>query len=182
MMLRRAASLARRRATPASRAGRRALAPAGALQAVRAGPACAVPRAALSGTGGGSHSDFEPVRKAGDGGAAAAAPGPVDEVIRDQVGSNKVFLYMKGVPAAPQCGFSSHVAKILEVMGVEYAACNVLENQDVREGIKAFSGWPTIPQLYVDGEFVGGADIVNEMYHSGELRTLLEGADALPKE
>lgn len=81
---------------------------------------------------------------------------------------------MKGTPTFPQCGFSSTVVQILDVVGVEYTATNVLENQDIREGIKTYSDWPTIPQLYVKGEFVGGCDIIREMYESGELKTLLQ--------
>ncbi|MCP5411673.1 MAG: Grx4 family monothiol glutaredoxin [Alphaproteobacteria bacterium] len=89
--------------------------------------------------------------------------------IADEVKSNDVLLYMKGTPAFPQCGFSAVTVQILSHIGVKFAAVNVLEDQDVREGIKSFSNWPTIPQLYVKGEFVGGADIVREMFEQDEL-------------
>lgn len=88
------------------------------------------------------------------------------------VKNNDVVLFMKGTPVFPQCGFSSTVVQILDYLGVEYLANNVLENQIVREGIKSYSDWPTIPQLYVKGEFVGGCDIVKEMFEEGELRDL----------
>ncbi len=88
------------------------------------------------------------------------------------VKSNDVVLFMKGTPTFPQCGFSSVIVQILDVCGVDYVASNVLENQAVREGIKVYSDWPTIPQLYVQGEFVGGCDIIREMYESGELKQL----------
>lgn len=93
--------------------------------------------------------------------------------IKDTVNSNDVVLYMKGTPVFPQCGFSSLASRILEVVGVDYHSVNVLEDMAVREGIKEFAQWPTIPQLYVKGEFVGGSDILREMYESGELKTLL---------
>jgi len=96
----------------------------------------------------------------------------IQTAIDKMVKENDVVLFMKGTPDFPQCGFSSTVAQILSVVGVDYGAFNVLENQDVREGIKAYSDWPTIPQLYVKGEFVGGCDIVREMYESGELKQL----------
>ena len=89
--------------------------------------------------------------------------------IADDVKNNDVLLYMKGTPAFPQCGFSSVVVQILSHVGVKFKAVNVLEDPEVREGIKAFSNWPTIPQLYVKGEFVGGADIVREMFDNDEL-------------
>ena len=92
--------------------------------------------------------------------------------IADDVKSNDVLLYMKGTPAFPQCGFSAVTVQILSHIGVKFKAVNVLEDPEVREGIKAFSNWPTIPQLYVKGEFVGGADIMREMFESGELKTL----------
>ena len=93
--------------------------------------------------------------------------------IADDVKSNDVLLYMKGTPAFPQCGFSAVTVQILSHIGVKFKAVNVLEDPEVREGIKAFSNWPTIPQLYVKGEFVGGSDILKEMYQSGELQTFL---------
>jgi len=92
--------------------------------------------------------------------------------IENEVKSNDVVLFMKGTPTFPQCGFSSQVVQILDYLGVGYKGVNVLENMDVREGIKEYSNWPTIPQLYVKGEFVGGCDIVREMFQDGELRTL----------
>lgn len=98
----------------------------------------------------------------------------VQAAIDDAVKSNDVVLFMKGTPTFPQCGFSSVVVQILDVIGAEYVATNVLEDQDVREGIKVYSDWPTIPQLYVKGEFVGGCDIIREMYESGELRDLFK--------
>jgi monothiol glutaredoxin len=98
------------------------------------------------------------------------------EKIRQQVTGNRVVLYMKGTPDAPQCGFSAAAVQILEACGVdEVATVNVLADNDIRQGIKEFSNWPTIPQLYVGGEFVGGADIMREMYQSGELQKLLAG-------
>ena len=92
--------------------------------------------------------------------------------IADDVKSNDVLLYMKGTPAFPQCGFSAVTVQILSHVGVKFKAVNVLEDPEVRDGIKAFSNWPTIPQLYVKGEFVGGCDIVREMAASGELTQL----------
>jgi monothiol glutaredoxin len=97
----------------------------------------------------------------------------VSSRIRDIVGGHDVVLFMKGVPASPQCGFSAAVVQILAKVGVKYGSVNVLEDGEIREGVKAFSNWPTIPQLYVKGEFIGGCDIVREMYQSGELKSLL---------
>jgi monothiol glutaredoxin len=95
----------------------------------------------------------------------------VQDTIRDQVKSNRVVLYMKGTPQFPQCGFSATVVEILKRSGVTgYLAVNVLENAEIRQGIKEYANWPTIPQLYVDGEFVGGCDILREMYEAGELQ------------
>jgi len=99
----------------------------------------------------------------------------VQEKIRQQVTDNRVVLYMKGTPDAPQCGFSAAAVQILEACGAEdVATVNVLSDPEIRQGIKDFSSWPTIPQLYVNGEFVGGADIMREMYQSGELHKLLK--------
>ncbi len=99
----------------------------------------------------------------------------VQEKIRQQVSENKVVLYMKGTPDAPQCGFSAAAVQILEACGAEdVATVNVLADPEIRQGIKDFSSWPTIPQLYVNGEFVGGADIMREMYQNGELHKLLK--------
>ncbi len=91
--------------------------------------------------------------------------------IDSEVKSNDVVLFMKGTPTFPQCGFSSQVVQILDYLGVDYKGVNVLENMDVRQGIKEYSNWPTIPQLYVKGEFVGGCDIIREMFQEGELQT-----------
>ncbi|MCC5963054.1 MAG: Grx4 family monothiol glutaredoxin [Rhodobacteraceae bacterium] len=97
-----------------------------------------------------------------------------EEQIRQTVEANDVVLYMKGTKTMPQCGFSSRVAGVLNFMGVEYADVNVLADDAIRQGIKDYSDWPTIPQLYVKGEFVGGCDIITEMTLSGELDQLLE--------
>ena len=96
--------------------------------------------------------------------------------IADIVTSNDVVLFMKGTPLFPQCGFSSKAISILDHLGVTYESIDVLQDMDVRQGIKAFSDWPTIPQLYVKGEFVGGSDIMLEMYQAGELQELLARA------
>lgn len=98
----------------------------------------------------------------------------IQDKIREQVKGHPVVLYMKGTPQFPQCGFSATAAEILKRCGVgEYFSVNVLADADVREGIKQYANWPTIPQLYVDGEFVGGCDIMREMYANGELQELL---------
>jgi monothiol glutaredoxin len=97
----------------------------------------------------------------------------VQDWIRKTVASNDVVLFMKGSKAAPQCGFSARVVQILGHLGVDYKDINVLEDMGIRDGIKSFSNWPTIPQLYVKGEFVGGCDIVSEMFQAGELQELL---------
>lgn len=98
----------------------------------------------------------------------------IHEWIDSQVKSNDVVLFMKGTPTFPQCGFSGQVVQILDYLGVAYSGVNVLESDELRQGIKSFSEWPTIPQLYVKGEFVGGADIIREMFQAGELKSLLE--------
>ena len=95
-------------------------------------------------------------------------------LIQTHIDSNEVCLFMKGTPDAPQCGFSMAVSNMLKILEVNFQGVNVLEDQNVREGIKTFSDWPTIPQLYIKKEFVGGCDIVKEMYESGELTKLLE--------
>ncbi len=95
--------------------------------------------------------------------------------IDNAVKTNDVVLFMKGTPTFPQCGFSGQVVQILDYLGVEYKGINVLENADIRQGIKDYSNWPTIPQLYVKGEFVGGCDIIREMFQAGELQPLLSG-------
>jgi monothiol glutaredoxin len=97
----------------------------------------------------------------------------VHDWIRKQVSSNDVVLFMKGTKNFPQCGFSGQVAQILQYLGVDYSDVNVLEDIGIREGIKSFSEWPTIPQLYVKGEFVGGCDIIREMFQAGELQEML---------
>ncbi|HEX7029893.1 MAG TPA: Grx4 family monothiol glutaredoxin [Gammaproteobacteria bacterium] len=97
----------------------------------------------------------------------------VQERIRQQVGDNPVLLYMKGTPDFPQCGFSARAVAALNACGTPFGYVNVLDDQEIREGIKQYSNWPTIPQLYVNGELIGGSDIVIEMYESGELRKLL---------
>jgi monothiol glutaredoxin len=97
------------------------------------------------------------------------------ELIKQQVTSNPVVLYMKGTPQFPQCGFSARAVQILKACGVgTFHTVNVLENAEIRQGIKEFANWPTIPQLYVNGEFVGGSDIMTEMYQNGELQKILE--------
>jgi monothiol glutaredoxin len=103
----------------------------------------------------------------------AAAVNPVHDWIAKSVAEHPVILFMKGVPEQPQCGFSAVTVQILDHLGVDFVGVNVLQNDQLREGIKTFSDWPTIPQLYVKGEFVGGCDIVREMFQSGELKTML---------
>ena len=99
------------------------------------------------------------------------------DMIKEQVTKNPVVLYMKGTPDFPQCGFSANAVGILRACGVdEFFSVNVLENAEIRQGIKEFASWPTIPQLYVNGEFVGGSDIMTEMYQNGELKKMLEKA------
>ena len=95
-------------------------------------------------------------------------------LIQGHIDNNEVCLFMKGTPDAPQCGFSMAVSNMLKILEVNFQGVNVLEDQNIREGIKVFSDWPTIPQLYIKKEFVGGCDIVKEMYESGELSKLLE--------
>ena len=98
----------------------------------------------------------------------------IQAVIKQQVTENPVALYMKGTPTFPQCGFSASAVDVLKACGVtKFFSVNVLENADIRQGIKEFSNWPTIPQLYVNGEFIGGSDIMREMYESGELQQML---------
>ena len=98
----------------------------------------------------------------------------IEQFIDNEVKSNDVVLFMKGTPQFPMCGFSGQVVQILDYLGVPYKGLNVLENDDLRGGVKAYSNWPTIPQLYVKGEFVGGCDIVREMFQAGELQSLLK--------
>jgi monothiol glutaredoxin len=114
---------------------------------------------------------------AGTSGPPASArmmPMSIDRFIDNEVKGNDVVLFMKGTPQFPMCGFSGQVVQILDYLGVAYKGVNVLENDDLRQGIKSYSNWPTVPQLYVKGEFVGGCDIVREMFQSGELQSVLK--------
>ena len=95
-------------------------------------------------------------------------------IIQNHIDNNDVCLFMKGTPDAPQCGFSMAVSNMLKILEVNFKGVNVLEDQNIREGIKVYSDWPTIPQLYIKKEFVGGCDIVKEMYENGELKKILE--------
>ena len=97
-----------------------------------------------------------------------------NDLIKKEIENNEVCLFMKGTPDAPQCGFSMAISNMLKILEVNFKGVNVLENQNLRQGIKEFSDWPTIPQLYIKKEFVGGSDIVKEMYENGELIKLLE--------
>ena len=97
-----------------------------------------------------------------------------NDLIKNEIENNEVCLFMKGTPDAPQCGFSMAVANILKILEVNVKGVNVLENENLREGIKAYSDWPTIPQLYVKNEFVGGCDIIREMHENGELTSFFE--------
>ena len=105
----------------------------------------------------------------------------VHDRIKAEITDNPVVLYMKGTPVFPQCGFSARTVQILSHIGVPFKGVNVLEDMELREGIKSFANWPTIPQLYVKGEFVGGCDIVTEMFQSGELQGLFEQSGLAPK-
>jgi monothiol glutaredoxin len=98
----------------------------------------------------------------------------IEQFIANEVKSNEVVLFMKGTPQFPMCGFSGQVVQILDHLGVAYKGVNVLESDELRQGIKSYSNWPTIPQLYVKGEFVGGCDIIREMFQAGELQTLFK--------
>jgi monothiol glutaredoxin len=114
-----------------------------------------------------SHDDFAPKRK---------TVGDIDDAVKmidEHVKSNRIMLYMKGNPSMPMCGFSAKVVQILQTEGVDFASVNVLDYPTIREGIKKYSDWPTIPQLYVNAEFVGGCDIITSMHESGELKELL---------
>jgi len=106
----------------------------------------------------------------------------IEQFIDNEVKNNDVVLFMKGTPQFPQCGFSGQVVQILDYIGVPYKGLNVLENEDLRNGIKSYSNWPTIPQLYVKGEFVGGCDIVREMFQAGELAGLFKDKGVPVKE
>ena len=101
----------------------------------------------------------------------------VENRIKETVTNNRVVLFMKGTPQFPQCGFSSRAIQILEACGTEYETVNVLSDMDVREGIKRYSNWPTIPQVYINGEFVGGSDILLSMYQNGELQSKLNAVN-----
>jgi len=114
-----------------------------------------------------SHDDFAPKRKAIDGADEAM------KIIGEHVKNNKIMLYMKGKPSAPMCGFSAKTVGILQKEGIDFSSVNVLDYPTIREGVKKYSQWPTIPQLYIDGEFVGGCDIITSMHESGELKELL---------
>ena len=98
----------------------------------------------------------------------------VKDLINEKINNNDVCLFMKGTPDAPQCGFSMAVSNVLKILEVNFKGINVLENEQLRRGIKEFSEWPTIPQLYIKKEFVGGSDIIKEMYENGELKKILE--------
>src|ERR1700761_6539172 len=98
---------------------------------------------------------------------------PVFDRIKSDISSNQVVLYMKGTPVFPQCGFSSLAVQVLSHLGVKFKSVDVLSDPEIRQGIKEFAQWPTVPQLYIDGEFVGGADIIREMYETGEFEQLL---------
>ena len=98
----------------------------------------------------------------------------IKDKIKSLIEKNKVCLFMKGTPDVPQCGFSLAVANILKHLNIKFESINVLENEEIRQGIKTYSDWPTIPQLYIKGKFIGGSDIVKEMFEKGELKTLLE--------
>ena len=102
----------------------------------------------------------------------------VNSRIEEQLNSHDILLYMKGTPDFPQCGFSGQAVAALNAIGKPYAFVNIFEDEEIRQGLKEYSNWPTFPQLYVKRELIGGSDIVVEMYHSGELKTLLEGAEA----
>ena len=104
------------------------------------------------------------------------------DLINNEITKNEVCLFMKGTPDAPQCGFSMAISNMLKILEVNYKGINVLETQSLRECIKEFSDWPTIPQVYIKGEFIGGCDIVKEMYENGELKKILKDKDIKHKE
>lgn len=117
-----------------------------------------------------SHDDFKPIKKD----VADDDMKEVLELIDKQVKENPLLLFMKGTPSKPQCGFSLQVVRILNAVGADFSSINVLEYPAIREGVKKYSEWPTIPQLYVNGEFIGGCDIITNMYKEGELESLLK--------
>ena len=106
----------------------------------------------------------------------------INELINNEIENNEVCLFMKGTPDAPQCGFSMAVSNMLKILDVKFKGINVLENEKLRQGIKQFSDWPTIPQLYIKKEFVGGCDIVKEIYENGELKKILKDKNLSHKE
>ncbi|CAM9421686.1 unnamed protein product [Ascophyllum nodosum] len=118
-----------------------------------------------------SDDDFKPKRK-----VVSDNPDDVADLIKNQVESNPVMVYMKGTPSEPQCGFSARVVRILHVQGVSFSSVNVLDYPAIREGVKTYTDWPTVPQVFVNGEFVGGSDIMMQMQESGELEALLKEA------
>jgi monothiol glutaredoxin len=128
----------------------------------------AFPRQMLSSS---SHPDFAPKKKAIP--TSSATEAEIFKKIETAVKSHRVFLFMKGVPAMPQCGFSNKVVQILSAYNVEYGSFNVLDDMEVREAVKKYSNWPTFPQLYVDGELVGGADILTQLHNNSELASIL---------
>jgi monothiol glutaredoxin len=117
----------------------------------------------------GSHDDFGTVKK-----VQVDTQDEALQMVADHIKDNKVMLYMKGNPSMPMCGFSGRVVQALQAEGIDFASVNVLDYPEIREGVKKFSEWPTIPQLYVDGEFIGGCDIITSMHESGELKDLLK--------
>jgi len=119
-----------------------------------------------------SHDDFSPQKKHNLDGNDNESE--IMKMIDSHVKSNNIMLYMKGSPSQPMCGFSATVVQILKSTGCDFASVNVLDYPDVREGVKKYAQWPTIPQLYVNGEFIGGCDIIKDMYESGELKELLQ--------
>lgn len=121
-----------------------------------------------------SHDDFKPKKK-----DVGTEMKEVLELIDKQVKEHKVLLFMKGTPSSPQCGFSLQACRVLNAVGADFSSIDVLKFSAIREGVKIYSEWPTIPQLYVDGEFVGGCDIVTKMYKDGELETLLKDKKAI---
>ncbi|MFQ5757469.1 MAG: Grx4 family monothiol glutaredoxin [Acidiferrobacterales bacterium] len=102
----------------------------------------------------------------------------VEETIKQQIDSDKIVLYMKGTPQAPLCGFSARTTQLLQACGVTFTAIDVLADPHIREGIKQYSNWPTIPQLYVDGQFIGGCDIITELFQKGELQKIVSAAQS----
>ncbi len=103
----------------------------------------------------------------------------VNEKIKEQIENNPVMLYMKGTPDFPQCGFSAQTVQVLDAVGAKYTAFNIFDDQELREALKAYSNWPTYPQLYIGGELVGGCDIVTDLYQKGELKTMLTAVGGL---